>query len=246
MAGAQRGIGTTIAQGVTTIGVLTGINSPEKSQDSVETTTLDSADGFKTFIGGMKEGGEVSLKGYFDVSDAGQVLMDTTLNAGTVDSYTITFPSSMGSPTFTFDALVSKFKIGEANLEDAVEFECTLKISGKPTLGTSASTGASAATFVQTDGSTALTAAAMTPTFATGTYYYNFTFTTETAFKPKVTAASHTIKIYVDGVYSETVSSGSAGSSISISAGATKQVDAVVYEAGKTPKTYRFAVARLS
>jgi predicted secreted protein len=245
MAG-KRGIGTTIAKGATTIGVLTSIKPPEKSADTVESTTLDSSDGYKTFVQGMKDGGEVSVTGYFDVTDAGQLALDTAFEAGSEDAYTITFPSSMGSPTVSFNAIVTKFMPGEANLEDLVGFEVTFKITGKPTIGTSASSGLSALTFVQTDGTTALTAAALTPTFATGTYFYNFTFTTQTSFKVKPTAASHTIKVYVDGAYLETVASGSAGTAIAISAAATKQVDIIVNEAGKTPKTYRVAVARLS
>lgn len=246
MSGAARGIGTTIQKGATNIGYLTSIKPPEKSADTVETTTLDSANGYKTFIQGMRDGGEVTVAGYFDVTDTGQIAMDTALDAGTVDAYTITFPTGMGSPTVTFSAVVTKMTIGEANLEDAVTFEVTLKISGKPTLNTSASTGMSALTFVQADGSTALTAAALTPTFAIGTYFYNFTFTTQTSFKVKPTAASHTIAVYVDGVFVENVASGSAGSAISIGAAATKQIDIIVNESGKTSKTYKIAVARLS
>jgi hypothetical protein len=242
---ATRGTGVTIAQGATNIGVLTEVESPEKSQDSIETTTLDTSNFYKTFIGGLLEGGEVNVKGYFDVSDTGQLALNTALEARTVDSYTLTHPTATGT-SITFSALVLKFKIGPCNLNDAITFESTLKISGKPTLNTTASTGMSALTFVQTDGSTALTAAALTPTFAIGTFFYGFTFTTQTAFKVKPTAASHTISVYVDGVFSETISSGSAGSSISIGAAATKQITVIVQEAGKTPKTYNFAVQRLS
>ena len=240
-----RGTGVTIAQGVTNIGILTGVTSPEKSQENIDTTTLDTANFYKTFIGGLLEGGEVNIKGYFDVSDAGQLALNTALEARTVDAYTLTHPTATGT-SLTFSALVTKWKIGECNLKDAIGFEATLKVSGKPTLNTSASTGASGITFVQTDGTTALTAAALTPTFAIGTYFYGFTFTTQTSFKVKPTAASHTISVYVDGVFQETVSSGSAGTAISIGAAATKQITVVVQESAKTPKTYNFAVQRLS
>ncbi|MFZ3132763.1 MAG: phage tail tube protein [Desulfosporosinus sp.] len=241
----KRGVGTTITQGVTNIGILTNIVPPEGSADTVDTTTLDTADGYRTFIQGMRDGGEVTLQGYFDVTDAGQVAMKTALDAGTVDSYTITSPTTIGA-ALIFDAIVTKWKVGEANLDDVVGFEVTLKVSGKTTLGTTATTGASAASMVQTDGSTALTAYAITPTFVIGTLIYGVTYTTQTSFKPKITAASHTIKIYVDGVYVETVASGSAGSAIAIGAAETKEVKVVVYEAAKTPKTYTFMVSRLS
>jgi len=240
-----KGVGTTIAQGVTTIGKLTSINPGEKTWETADITTLDSSDEYKNAIPILKAGGEIAISGFLNVSDAGQIALDTAFEAGTLDAYTITYPSTIGAD-ITFNAYVTKFKPGEANLSDAVPFEATLMVDGKPNIGTSASTGASDITFVQTDGATALTAADFNPAFATGTYINGFTFTTQTAFKTKVTAASHTIKVYVDNVYLETLASGSAGSSISISANASKKIGVQVYEAGKTVKVYEIMVSRLS
>lgn len=239
----DKSLGTTISIGGTQIGVLTSVGSPEISADTIETTTLDVVDGYRTYIPGMMDGGEVPVVGYFDVSDSGQVALYNALNDKSLKTVIITFPATIGA-TWTFSAMVIKFKTGEANLDDVLGFEATFKISGKPILGITASTGASDITFVKTDGASALTNASLVPVFAIGTYFYTFTFDTETAFKPKITAASHTILIYVDGVYTESLSSGSAGSSISIGAAATKEVKAKVYEAGKTPKTYTFMVTR--
>lgn len=242
----NKGIGTTIAMGAQLIGVLTGIKPPEKTADRFETTTLDTADSYKTFAVSLKDGGEPTLKGYFDFTDGGQAALDAAFDAMTAQSFTITWPSGMGSPTCTFDAIITKVAPGESNLTDAIGFEITLKVTGKPNFNVSASTGMSALTFVQTDGSTALTAAALTPSFAIGTFEYGFTFTTQTSFKVKPTAASHTIKVYVDGVFQETVSSGSAGTAIAIGAAATKRITIVVNESGKSPKIYNISVSRLS
>jgi hypothetical protein len=243
--GANKGFGTTISIGGTNIGVLTSITSPEISTDTIETTVLDTANAYRTFIAGLHDGGEVSFSGYYDASDAGQTALLTAHDNGTVSNFVITFPATIGA-TWTFTGVVTKLSTGEANLDDPLGFEVTVKVTAKPVLGTTASTGMSAATFVQTDGSTALTAYAITPTFAIGTFYYTVTYTTQTGFKPKFTAASHTIMIYVDDVYVETVSSGVAASTISMAAVGTKVVKAVVYESGKTPKTYIFSVARTS
>lgn len=244
MAG-KRGLGTTISINATNIGVLTEISGPEITADTIDITTLDVTGGTRTFIQGFMDAGEVTLKGFFDNVDTGHAAVKAALDAGTTDTYIITFPSTIGA-TWTFSGVVTKFKAGDATLEDPIVFEATIKVSGLPVLGTTASAGLSAATFTQTDGSTALTAAAMTPTFATGTYIYGFTYTTQTSFKVKMTGASHTIKCYVDGVYAETLTSGTAGTAIALGAAATKEIKIICYEAAKSPKTYTFMVSRLS
>jgi predicted secreted protein len=237
--GAARGIGATLAKGVTSIGVLTSIKAPEKSADTVETTTLDSSDGFKTFLQGMRDGGEMTASGYFDVSDTGQIAMNTAIEAGTVDAYTITYPAGMGSPTFTFNGIVTKFVVGEANLEDAVTFEVTLKISGKPSLNTSASTGLSNLSLTGAGGT-------LVPSFGATLRSYVFSGVSATSVTVTPTAGSHTIKLYIDGVYTETVTSGAASSSIALTINVSKKLTLVCYEAGKTAINYDIIVIKTS
>lgn len=237
--GAARGIGTTFAKGVTNIGVLTNIKPPEKSADTVETTTLDSSNGYKTFIQGMRDGGEVTVQGYFDVTDSGQIAMDTAHDAGTVDAYTITFPSGMGSPTFTFNAVVTKFVVGESNLEDAVAFEVTLKVSGKPSLNTSASGGLTNLSLTGAGGT-------LSPTFSAALRNYMFDGVSASSVTVTPTAASHTIALYVDDVFVENVTSGAASSAISLTLNVSKRITLVVYEAGKTAIKYNIIVNKTS
>jgi predicted secreted protein len=234
----SKGYGTTIAIGVTAIGKISAIAQPKKTADSIEVSVLDSPNGYKEYIGGMKDGGEISLKGFFDTSDAGQLALDVAFEAESLSTYTITLPAALGSATYVFDALITAFEPGEANLDSAIEFSLTLKVIGKPILGTSASTGMSAVTISGTAG-------AMVPTFAIAKFAYSWIFTTDTSITVTPTAASHTIKLYVDGVYTETITSG--GTSAAITGFGTqtpKKLDVVVYEAGKTPKTYTFAAIR--
>ena len=241
---AKRGMGTSISKGAQVIGYLTSIGSPEKSAETIETTTLDVADNYKTYMQGLIDGGEVAIAGFFETGDAGILALNTAVDTGATDSYTITFPAGLGA-TWTFTALVTGFQVGEANKDDAITFEATLKVTGKPNLGTTASGGLTAASFVQTAGDTALTAYAITPTFANGTFNYTVTYTTQTAYKVKMTAANHTIQLYVDGVLTETLASGtSSTTNVAQAAVGTKKIDIIVYEAGKTPKTYSFMVAR--
>ena len=93
---AKRGIGTSILKGAQLIGYLTSISSPEKTADTIETTTLDIADNYKTYMQGLLDGGEVTISGFLEVADAGILALNTAVDAGTTDSYTINFPATLG------------------------------------------------------------------------------------------------------------------------------------------------------
>jgi len=241
---AYRALGTTLSKGGTTIGGLTEIGGVDMSADTIDVTTLDSAGGYREYLASFKDAGEVSLSGFFVPGDAGQVSLAAAFESGASDTYIITFPTQMGA-AWTFTAVVTKFTTN-ATVEDPVSFECTLKVSSQPVLGTTPSTGASAIAAVASDGNTALTAYEITPAFSTSAYFYAVTYTTETSFKVKVTASSHTIHMYVDGVYHSDLTSGVASAAISQSAAASKEIKVICYEAAKTPKTYTLIVGRVS
>lgn len=233
----KRGIGTTISKGGTNIGGLTSIGTPEKSADTIETTTMDVTDGYKTFIQGIKDGGEISVKGFFDTADAGQMTLDAAFENGTLDTYIITFPATIGA-TFNFTGIVTKFTVGEATIEDPLSFELTVKISGKPIFATVASGGLTALTLAGTAGT-------LSPVFSNTKYAYAWSFTTDASITVTPTAANHTIKLYVDGVYIQDVNSGSASAAMTGFLAATpKMIDLICFESGKTPKTYSVVAIR--
>lgn len=238
MGNAKHAMGTTLKKGVNTVAELTEIGGVDMSADTIDVTTLSSSDGFREFIQGLKDGGDVSISGFFYPGDTnGQAAMLTAFENGTLDGYTITFPATMGA-TWTFDAIVTSYTTGAA-MEDGVTFEATIKISGKPSLGVTASGGLTALTLTGTAG-------ALSPTFATAKYNYSWTFTTLTSITVTPTAASHTIKLYVDGVFVENVSTGQASSAIAFAAAESKKIDLVAFEAGKTPKIYTVIAVRTS
>lgn len=227
--------GTKLRIGLNNIAELTEIGGMDISQDTIETSTLDS--NWRSFIGGMKDAGEVSLSGFFNPSDTnGQKALYDSLVGGTVLSYSIIFPASLGGQ-WDFSAVVTKFTTGAA-MEDAVSFEATLKVSGTPALGITASGGLTALTL------TGGTSPVFTPTFATGTPSYSYTFTTATSVTLTATAASHTIQLYIDGVFSQTLTSGTASNAISFAAVGSKKIDIIAYETGKASKYYQVVVVR--
>lgn len=238
---AVKGLGTTISIGGTLVGNLTDISGVDMSVETMEVQTLDST--VKEYITGIFDGGEVGISGFFEPGNAGQVALLAAFNAGTEAAFVISFPTGMGA-TWMFNGIVKQITTG-AGISDPVSFESSIILTSKPVLGTTPSTGASALVATQVGG-TALTALAFVPVFATGTYSYAVTYTTQTSFAVKCTAASHTIKLYIDGVYIQDLSSGVESSSIAMAAAGSKLCTFVCYEAGKTPKTYNMMVGRVS
>jgi lysozyme len=123
-------MGTTIKKSTGTAWAgVTSIDGVSVSADTIETTTIDNpSNSYRTFVTSLKDAGEISISGYFDFPSQGAILTD--FEAGTTSSYIITFP---GPRTWTFSAVVTAFSTS-AELEDLIGFECTLKVSGKPTL----------------------------------------------------------------------------------------------------------------
>ncbi|MBW4083530.1 phage tail tube protein [Paenibacillus sp. S150] len=129
---AERAVGTKLLIGTVPVGGLTSIGGIEKTADTLDTTTLDSDGGYRTFTGGFKDGGEVSLSGYLEPDNEGQVAMDTAFEAGDTRAFKIVFPAELGA-SWEFSGVVTGFSTG-AELEELVSFESTIKVSGKPNL----------------------------------------------------------------------------------------------------------------
>ena len=122
-------VGTTLKSGSTEIGGLTSINGVEVSQDTVDVTDLGNTTGYKEYLAGFKDAGEVSAEGFLDDEDDGQAAALASLNDGTVGDYTINFPNG-GS--WSFKGVISKFSTS-ADVDSAVTFSISIKVSGKPT-----------------------------------------------------------------------------------------------------------------
>lgn len=118
------------------VGGLKSISGIEVSADDVEVTDMGNTDGYREYLPGFKDGGEVSVSGYMDGEDDGQDRMYALLESGDVVDCKIVFPDKIGK-TWSFKAGVTKFATS-ADVDDAIAFEATLKVSGKPTLAATA------------------------------------------------------------------------------------------------------------
>jgi predicted secreted protein len=126
-------MGTVLKKATTAIAELTSIDGVSVSMDTVETTTLDTIGGYRTFINGLRDAGEVSISGHFAYT--GHKAMFDDFESGASASYTIEFPDKITTTgtKWTFTAIVTAFGTS-VDLEDLITFEATLKISGKPSL----------------------------------------------------------------------------------------------------------------
>lgn len=129
-------VGTTLTVDTKVVGGLKSIDGIDVNADSVEVTDLANSTGYKEFVAGFKDPGEVSVSGYMDGTDEGQNEMYTLLNSGTIADCSIKFPTAIGK-TWTFKAVVTEFKTG-VDVSDAITFDAKLKISGAPTLAATA------------------------------------------------------------------------------------------------------------
>ena len=84
---------------------------------------------------------------------------------------------------------------------------------------------------------------ALSPTFGAGIRYYTFDGVTAVSVTVTATAASHTIKLYVDGVLSQTLVTATPSADIAMAVGA-KKLTIVAQEAGKASQTTEIIVVK--
>ncbi len=118
---------------LTTVGGLSSISGIQASAETVDLTTLDNESGYREKEPGFKDGGEVTVSGYFNNEDAGQQKMYELFESGDVVPVVIEFPPKQAGAKWNFNAGVTAFSTS-FELEDGVAFEATFLVSGKPTL----------------------------------------------------------------------------------------------------------------
>jgi hypothetical protein len=149
----------------------------------------------------------------------------------------------------TFDGYVAKLKKGTAVVNEGIKFTAEVRCSGPVEYATVASTGWSAFILRNAADDADATADAYVPAIGASEYQYAVTYTTEASVRPKITAASHTIKMYVDDVYVTDLTSGTscpAAYAIAFGAGDVKKLTIKVWETDKAPKYYDLMVHRTS
>lgn len=112
------------------IAEINSIAGPNKSRDTIDTTSLDSTGGYRTFIGGFRDGGTVTLPMNF-TRDTYEV-MNTDFESDDLQNYEIYLPDAENT-SFEFEALVTELGLG-IPADDKVTADVTLKVSGQVTI----------------------------------------------------------------------------------------------------------------
>lgn len=139
MSDAKSGFGVVLSRDSNDIAEITNLDGVEVTRNMIDVTSHSSADEFKEYIPGLKDSSEITIEGNFIASDTnGQLGLEDDLDNGTLQSFVITFPTSIGA-TWTFSAYVTAFKVGGFPLDGQVPFSAKLKIAGKPVLAVTGS-----------------------------------------------------------------------------------------------------------
>lgn len=213
------------------------ISGPNQSRDMLDVTNHDSADGFREFIAGIADPGEISLEGNFIAGDSGgQIAFHTDLQAANSRTCWLILPMSIGA-AWVFSAFGSGFEQAFPH-DNKLGVSGTLKVNGKPSLYVTQSTGISNMTGIEQNNGDALV---ITPAIAASTYEYVCSVdTTSTWVKLTVTAASHTI--YIQGT---SVATGVQSGEIALgAAGTDTEIFIMAYETSKAPRVYKLTVTR--
>jgi len=127
----QKSIGTILKKTTAplmTVMHLTSIGEIGVESGDLDATTLDSPNGYKESIAGLKDAGEVALKGLIK-DDAQVASMYALAQAQTIEGWEIDSPN--GS-VWTFNGYVRTFKEGEMTPEGLRSYSAVIRVSGKP------------------------------------------------------------------------------------------------------------------
>lgn len=121
----------------TTIAEVTGITGPSLTTETIDVTSHESAGGFREFIAGLKDGGEVTFEINYIPDSASHdntagLLKDYTDK--TLRNFEIIWPD-VSLTKWSFKALITSFTPeAPATGNDKLSASVTMKVSGAPTL----------------------------------------------------------------------------------------------------------------
>ncbi len=120
------GVGVVFNRNSVAVAGVNSISGPDKTRDTIDTTALDTAGGYRTFIGGFRDGGEITLTMNYEV--VGYTNLDTDFAATANQSYEIVL-SDTGNTSYAFSGWVTSLGM-DIPLDDKVTMTVTIKVDG--------------------------------------------------------------------------------------------------------------------
>lgn len=126
---------TTLVPGTVfeTIANVTSIGGPSRSRETIDVTAHDSPGGWMEFIGGLKDGGEISLDLNYDPAEATHDLDDDFDDADPRNYRIVILPGTDDEHTWTFKGILTGLE-DEFPYDDKMGRSMTVKVTGKPVL----------------------------------------------------------------------------------------------------------------
>ena len=141
MSGAIWAYGSTLQLGdgattevFTSIAEITELTPPSMSRDDIDVTSHSSPDGYREFIAGMRDGGEVSFKANWLPTNATHDFttgLGETFDDNVTHNWKIILPNSI--VTISFSGFLTAFET-DTPLEEQATLTGTIKVSGKPVI----------------------------------------------------------------------------------------------------------------
>jgi len=114
-----------------TVGKLTSVGEISPEAEEVDVTTLDSTGGYREYIQGFRDSGEIEVTGYHDAGDAGQKALRAAFDSGEAGAFEVSFPDGT---RVGFSGFVKSNSIGSAEVDGAIGFGAVLRVSGPVTV----------------------------------------------------------------------------------------------------------------
>ena len=109
------------------VGKLTSVGEIAPEAEEVDITTLESTGGYREYMQGFRDSGELEITGFHDADDAGQTALRTAFASGASGSFEVKFPDGT---TVTFSGFIKSHTIGSAEVDGAIGFGAVIRISG--------------------------------------------------------------------------------------------------------------------
>ena len=124
---ATKAHGTVLKFNQVPVGKLTEVGEIAPDSEQLDVTTLDSDGGYREYLQGFRDSGEVELSGFHQKGDTGQAALRAAYESGEAGAVEVDFPDGT---KVTFSAIVKSHTIGAAEVDGAVGFGAVLRITG--------------------------------------------------------------------------------------------------------------------
>lgn len=113
------------------VGKLTSVGEIAPEAEEVDITTLESTGGYREYMQGFRDSGELEITGFHDADDGGQTALRTAFASGASGSFEVKFPDDTA---VTFSGFIKSHTIGSAEVDGAIGFGAVIRISGAVTV----------------------------------------------------------------------------------------------------------------